>query len=233
MKYLIFAGNYKEFKQYCYDMSIVYGDAYFIVNEVSVLGFYLDVMEKTEFLEKLKFIGSWKNNPEYKKELIQKVINRYQKLKEEKMMLNVKYSDIIINIKYDDLKCFPRKVYSTDAGFDLVNKEKESIGQNCIKLIDSGITIAIPDGYCGFIVCRSSMAFKRGLTVYNAPGIIDSSYRGKVYVMLHSTIEQQIEQFTRIAQLLIIPVPIVTLNCVNELDKTKRDIGGIGSTGEK
>jgi dUTP pyrophosphatase len=99
--------------------------------------------------------------------------------------------------------------------------------------IPTGLKIAVPQGYEAQVRPRSGLAIKRGLTVVNAPGTIDSDYRGEVGVLLINLGQEpvQIERGMRIAQLVIAPVIQVELQAVESLDETDRGTGGFGSTG--
>jgi dUTP pyrophosphatase len=103
------------------------------------------------------------------------------------------------------------------------------------RLIGTGISIAIPKGYGGFIYPRSGLAIKKGLRLANSVGVIDFDYRGQVMVPIYnqSSTTQTLYTGDRIAQLVIAPVSIVNIVEVNELDKTDRGSGGFGHTGEK
>ena len=99
--------------------------------------------------------------------------------------------------------------------------------------IDTGIAVAIPDGFFGGIYARSGLATKQGLRPANATGIIDSDYRGNIIVALHNDTDkaQLVMPGERIAQLIIQPYLPVEFAEVDELDKTERGEGGFGSTG--
>ena len=101
-------------------------------------------------------------------------------------------------------------------------------------MVPTGIAIAIPQGYAGFVQPRSGLAAKQGITIVNTPGLIDSGYRGEVKVILLNTDSAnavQLARGERIAQLVIQAVPIVTLEEVDELGSTERGAGGFGSSG--
>lgn len=128
----------------------------------------------------------------------------------------------------------PSYAYQGDAGLDLRAAEDVDLAPFERKLIPTGLAIAIPDGYAGFVQPRSGMALKRGLSMANTPGLIDAHYRGELKVCAvnldaHETIH--IERGERIAQLVIQEVPVVTLVEVDELDETDRGAGGFGSSG--
>lgn len=146
-------------------------------------------------------------------------------------------SDLTVNIKRLDLSVeLPTYAYEGDAGLDLRSNETIDIHPFERVLIPTGLAIALPDGYAGFVQPRSGMALKRGLTIANTPGLIDAHYRGELKVIAvnidaHETIH--IERGERIAQLVIQRVPVVHLNEVEELDKTDRGYGGFGSSGSR
>ena len=103
------------------------------------------------------------------------------------------------------------------------------------KLIHTGISLEIPEGYAGLIYARSGIATKRGLAPANKVGVIDSDYRGEIMVALHnhSTEKQTIADKERIAQLVITPFLKVEYTETEELSDTARGSGGFGSTGKK
>lgn len=146
-------------------------------------------------------------------------------------------SDLTVNIKRLDLSVeLPTYAYEGDAGLDLRSNETIDIHPFERVLIPTGLAIALPDGYAGFVQPRSGMALKRGLTIANTPGLIDAHYRGELKVIAvnidaHETIH--IERGERIAQLVIQRVPVVHLNEVEELDQTDRGCGGFGSSGSR
>lgn len=128
----------------------------------------------------------------------------------------------------------PSYAYSGDAGLDLRANEDVTLAPYERKLVSTGLAIAIPEGYAGFLQPRSGMALKRGLSLANTPGLIDAHYRGELKVIAvnldaHKSIH--IERGERIAQLVIQKVPVVNLVEVDELDETDRGAGGFGSSG--
>ncbi len=130
----------------------------------------------------------------------------------------------------------PQYAYEGDAGLDLRANESVDIAPYERVLIHTGIAIALPDGYAGFVQPRSGMALKRGLSIVNTPGLIDAHYRGELMVIainLDAREPIHIERGERIAQLVIQEVPTVRLVEVDELDRTDRGAGGFGSSGEK
>lgn len=138
--------------------------------------------------------------------------------------------------KLDDTVPTPAYAQPGDAGLDLYAAQDASIDPGCREVISTGIAIAIPEGYAGFVQPRSGLAAREGLTIVNTPGLIDSGYRGELKVIaLNTDLEHtiQIERGERIAQLVIQEVPVVTIDVVDELDSTERGEGGFGSTGKR
>lgn len=128
----------------------------------------------------------------------------------------------------------PSYAYAGDAGLDLRASESVVIEPFERKLISTGIAVAIPEGYAGFVQPRSGLALKQGLTIANTPGLIDSHYRGELKVIavnLDKSAPIVINEGDRIAQLVIQRVPVVSLVEVDELDVTDRGSGGFGSSG--
>ena len=128
----------------------------------------------------------------------------------------------------------PRYAYPGDAGLHIRANETVDIPPLARVLISTGLAVAIPDGFAGFMQPRSGMALKKGLSIANTPGLIDAQYRGELKVIAvnldtHETIH--IEKGERIAQLVIQEVPVVELVEVDELDDTERGSGGFGSSG--
>lgn len=122
-----------------------------------------------------------------------------------------------------------------DAGLDLYAAQDVTLQPGERAMIATGIAIAIPEGYAGFVQPRSGLAAKQGFSIVNTPGLIDSGYRGELKVIglntdAHSQID--IKRGDRVAQLVIQEVPIVELLEVDELDETERSAGGFGSTGK-
>ena len=128
----------------------------------------------------------------------------------------------------------PSYAYEGDAGLDLRSAENVTLNPFERKLISTGLAIALPEGYAGFVQPRSGLAIKQGLSIVNTPGLIDSHYRGELKVIainLDAHTPIQIKKGDRIAQLVVQAVPVVTLSEVDELDKTDRGTGGFGSSG--
>jgi len=129
----------------------------------------------------------------------------------------------------------PLPVYAKpgDAGLDLRASEFASLEPGERRLVPTGLAVAIPEGHAGFVVPRSGLALQKGVTVLNAPGLIDSGYRGELKVLLinHGAETVTIARGERIAQLVIQPVASVTLVEVERLADSARGVGGFGSTG--
>ena len=122
-----------------------------------------------------------------------------------------------------------------DAGVDLVAREDVTLAPAGGRaLVPTGIAIALPDGYAGFVQPRSGLAFKHGVTCLNTPGLIDSGYRGELKVCLinHDPIEPfDVKRGERIAQLVIQAVEQVDFVEVEVLDESERGDKGFGSSG--
>ncbi len=128
----------------------------------------------------------------------------------------------------------PSYAHSGDAGLDLRSNTDMDIAPFERVLIPTGLAIAIPDGYAGFVQPRSGLALKQGFTIVNTPGLIDAHYRGELKVIAINTDRYEsihIAKGDRIAQLVIQEVPVVNLIAVDELDQTDRGEGGFGSSG--
>ena len=136
--------------------------------------------------------------------------------------------------RLDDSVELPTYAYEGDAGLDLRASESVVLRPFERRLIGTGIAVAIPDGYAGFVQPRSGMALRQGLSMANTPGLVDSHYRGELKVCainLDPNTEIHISRGDRLAQLVIQRVPTVDLVEVKELDETDRGIGGFGSSG--
>ena len=127
----------------------------------------------------------------------------------------------------------PTRAHSTDAGLDLYSLESANIPPGGRELISTGVRVSIPPGYVGLVCPRSGLAHRAGLTVLNAPGIIDAGYTGEIKVNLHNAdyLLQHVGIGDRIAQLVITPIPDAHLAQVDSLDATERGDNGHGSTG--
>ena len=128
----------------------------------------------------------------------------------------------------------PERAYEGDAGLDLAACERLELGPGERAVVGTGLAVAIPEGFAGFVQPRSGLADRNGITIVNSPGLIDSGYRGELKVILHNTDRTDsfvIEPGMRIAQLVVLPVPEVELLEVDELPATERGVRGHGSSG--
>ena len=129
----------------------------------------------------------------------------------------------------------PEKMSELSSGFDLMAAldESLSIAPGDTALIPTGFALSIPKGFEGQVRPRSGLAVKRGLTILNAPGTVDADYRGELKVALVNlgTETVTLKRGDRIGQLVIAPVPAVTLEETSSLDPTTRGDGGFGHTG--
>ena len=124
----------------------------------------------------------------------------------------------------------PGYAHHGDAGLDLYAAKNAFVTDGTV-FIPTGVALAIPDGYVGLVCPRSGLS-KHGVTVANAPGVVDSGYRGELMVRLTTTNGiYEVLRGDRIAQLLIVPVARPTITIVNSLDDTERGTDGFGSTG--
>ena len=128
----------------------------------------------------------------------------------------------------------PAYAHPGDAGADLVSTEAVRLEPGQRALVATGVRIALPDGYVAFVVPRSGLAAKHGITIVNAPGTVDAGYRGEIKVSLLNTDASEAYEIApgdRIAQIVIMPIPRVTFLPVDELPESTRGEGGFGSTG--
>lgn len=129
----------------------------------------------------------------------------------------------------------PRPSYETNgsAGIDLRTMTDLTLKPSCAVLVGTGLHVAIPTGYAGFVYPRSGRGHKEGLILGNGTGVIDSDYRGEVMVSLFNRSRYciPIEAGERVAQLVIQPVAQPSIEIVDDLDATGRGAGGFGSTG--
>lgn len=145
------------------------------------------------------------------------------------------YEQMCVPLKIlDERAIVPKNAYVGDAGVDLHAIEACTLEPFERTLIHTGLAIAIPQGYAGFVLPRSGSALKKGLSLVNTPGLIDSNYRGELGVIAinldaHEPI--QIEPGDRVAQLVLMKVENVAFNVVDDLDQTDRGEGGFGSSG--
>ena len=128
----------------------------------------------------------------------------------------------------------PTRAHPGDAGLDLRSAVEVEVAPGERALVPTGVAVAIPDGHAGLVLPRSGLASKHGLTMANAPGLIDAGYRGEVIcavVNLDRVTLVRISKGDRIAQLVVVAVPELAAEWVDELPPTTRGEGGFGSTG--
>ena len=128
----------------------------------------------------------------------------------------------------------PEYAHPGDAGADLTSTESLSLAPGARATIGTGVSIALPDGYVGFVVPRSGLAARNGITIVNSPGTVDAGYRGEIRITLLNTDSEnafEISAGDRIAQLIVMPVAHARFIPVTSLPGTQRGSGGFGSTG--
>jgi dUTP pyrophosphatase len=128
----------------------------------------------------------------------------------------------------------PRYQHEGDAGLDLPSRVDVTLQPGERATVPTGIAVAIPRGYAGFVLPRSGLATRHGIALVNSPGLIDAGYRGEVAIVMINTDRLEvfhIKRGDRIAQLVIQQVVEATTIEVEELDETARGSGGFGSTG--
>ena len=127
----------------------------------------------------------------------------------------------------------PERAYVGDAGLDLAASEAVVLGPGERAVVGTGLAVAIPDGYAGFVQPRSGLAARHGISVVNAPGLVDSGYRGEVRVVLLNTDLREsfaVEPGMRIAQLVVLPAPSVEPTETDRLPASERGVRGFGSS---
>jgi dUTP pyrophosphatase len=127
----------------------------------------------------------------------------------------------------------PQQAYEGDAGLDLSACEAVTIEPGQRAVVPTGVAVEIPEGYAGFVQPRSGLASRHGIGIVNAPGLIDSGYRGEIRVVLINTDLEHpfgVEPGMRIAQLVVAPVAAVRLVEVDELASSERGARGFGSS---
>lgn len=128
----------------------------------------------------------------------------------------------------------PRRAHEHDAGYDLLAAQDAVIAPGERASVGTGIAVAIPEGHAGLVLPRSGLAARHGIALVNAPGLIDSGYRGELRVLLLNTDRREpfeVRVGERIAQLLITAVEAVEFSQARELSGTARGEDGFGSTG--
>jgi dUTP diphosphatase len=127
----------------------------------------------------------------------------------------------------------PERAYAGDAGLDLATCERVELRPGERAVVSTGLAVAIPDGYAGFVQPRSGLAARHGVSVVNSPGLVDAGYRGEIKVVLLNTDPREpfvAEAGERIAQLVVLAVPSVEILEVAELPASERGARGFGSS---
>jgi dUTP pyrophosphatase len=128
----------------------------------------------------------------------------------------------------------PERAYLGDAGLDLAACERVELAPGERAVVGTGLAVAIPEGYAGFVQPRSGLADRHGISIVNAPGLIDSGYRGELKVILLNTDNAHpfvVEPGMRIAQLVVLELPELELVETDQLPATERGVRGHGSSG--
>lgn len=128
----------------------------------------------------------------------------------------------------------PRYAHHDDAGADLCATDAVTLAPGERVTVGTGVAISLPEGYAGFVVPRSGLAARHGITIVNSPGTVDAGYRGEIRVTLLNTDASSsyaIKQGDRIAQLIVMPVTRARFTRVDELPESIRGANGFGSTG--
>jgi dUTP pyrophosphatase len=128
----------------------------------------------------------------------------------------------------------PERAHDDDAGYDLRAAEAATLGPGDRSSVGTGLAVAVPPGCAGLVLPRSGLALRHGIALVNAPGLIDSGYRGEVRVLLLNTDRSQpfeVAVGDRIAQLVVVRHETGELEEVESLDETVRGAAGFGSTG--
>lgn len=128
----------------------------------------------------------------------------------------------------------PSCAYVGDAGVDLCTTQDIELSPFERKLVPCGIALALPPGYAGFVMPRSGLAVKHGISIVNSPGLIDSNYRGEIKALLINLDSHEVfhaSRGDRIAQLVIVRVETASFAACSELPFSERGEGGFGSSG--
>jgi dUTP pyrophosphatase len=137
-------------------------------------------------------------------------------------------------VRLDPRAVLPSRAHPDDAGLDLYAIEQVTLAPAQRAPVRTGIAVAIPSGYAGLVLPRSGLAVRHGISLVNAPGLIDAGYRGELQVLLLNTdtrLTCELDAGDRIAQLVLIAVATPEVVEVDELETTERGAGGFGSSG--
>jgi dUTP pyrophosphatase len=141
-------------------------------------------------------------------------------------------TDLLIRRLHPDAQ-MPAGAYDGDAGLDLASVEEAVLAPGERRTVATGLAIAIPDGHAGFVQPRSGLASRHGITVVNAPGLIDAGYRGELKVVLLNTDSDEpfhVRPGDRIAQLVVLALPRITVTEADDLPPSERAERGFGSS---
>jgi dUTP pyrophosphatase len=136
-------------------------------------------------------------------------------------------------VRLRDAAVLPQSAYEGDAGLDLAACERVTLRPGERALVGTGLAVAIPPGYAGFVQPRSGLATRHGITIVNTPGLVDSGYRGELRVILLNTDPAEtfvVEPGMRIAQLVVLETPSVEVVEVDVLPDSERGVRGFGSS---
>jgi dUTP diphosphatase len=136
-------------------------------------------------------------------------------------------------LRVDAALPLPAYARPDDAGLDLYAAEPVTLAPGARALVPTGIALAIPPGFAGFVLPRSGLALRHGVTLLNTPGLVDAGYRGEIKVLLvnHGDAPVSLSRGDRVAQLVVQRVERVALHPVTALPDSPRGAGGFGSTG--
>lgn len=153
----------------------------------------------------------------------------------QRLLLRYRASGVRLEVRrLDPTVPLPAFAHEGDAGLDLAANVDVEVAPGARAMVPTGLAVAIPAGFAGLVLPRSGLASRHGLTMANAPGLIDAGYRGEVIcavVNLDRERPVKIGRGDRIAQLVIVPVAAVEVIEVAELPPSGRGSGGFGSTG--
>jgi dUTP diphosphatase len=135
--------------------------------------------------------------------------------------------------RLSDAAVVPERAYGGDAGLDLAATEHHVLEPGERAVVGTGLAVAIPEGHAGLVIPRSGLAARHGITIVNAPGLVDAGYRGEVKVVLLNTDRREafvVEPGMRIAQLVVVAVADLVPVEVDELEESERGVRGFGSS---
>ncbi|MDQ3783162.1 MAG: dUTP diphosphatase [Actinomycetota bacterium] len=136
-------------------------------------------------------------------------------------------------LRLDPALPLPRQTHPGDAGVDLHARQSATLAPGERTLIPTGIAVAIPEGHVGLVCPRSGLAMRHGISVVNAPGVVDSGYRGELQVIAVNLGDEAVtlQRGDRIAQLVVVPLANPSFDEVTELPASSRGEDGFGSSG--